>query len=87
MGEKLTKNPMGYKKVLPLLIKMSLPIMLSMLIQSLYNIVDSYFVSQISEKALRATSLSYPIQIIIIGFFKIQSSIFSMAWIDRIIYF
>lgn len=68
MGENLNKNPMGYKKVLPLLIKMSLPIMLSMLIQSLYNIVDSYFVSQISEKALRATSLSFPIQIIIIGF-------------------
>lgn len=68
MGERLHKNPMGYKRVLPLLIKMSLPIMLSMLIQSLYNITDSYFVSQISEKALRATSLSYPIQIIIIAF-------------------
>ena len=68
MGDSLHKNPMGYKKVLPLLIKMSLPIMLSMLIQSLYNITDSYFVSKISEKALRATSLSYPIQIIIIAF-------------------
>lgn len=68
MEERLHKNPMGYKKILPLLIKMSLPIMLSMLIQSLYNITDSYFVSQISEKALRATSLSYPIQIIIIAF-------------------
>ena len=68
MGENSNKNPMGYKKVLPLLIKMSLPIILSMLIGSLYNIVDSYFVSKISEKALRATSLAYPIQIIIIGF-------------------
>lgn len=68
MEKRLNKNPMGYKKILPLLIKMSLPIMLSMLIQSLYNITDSYFVSKISEKALRATSLSYPIQIIIIGF-------------------
>ena len=68
MGERLHKNHMGYKKVLPLLIKMSLPLMISMLIQSLYNITDSYFVSQISEKALRATSLSYPIQIIIIAF-------------------
>ena len=68
MEERLHKNPMGYKKILPLLIKMSLPIMLSMLIQSLYNITDSFFVSKISEKALRATSLSYPIQIVIIGF-------------------
>lgn len=68
MNERLHKNPMGYKKIFPLLIKMSLPIMLSMLIQSLYNITDSFFVSQISEKALRATSLSYPIQIVIIGF-------------------
>ncbi len=68
MGERLHKNPMGYKEILPLLIKMSLPIMLSMFIQSLYNITDSYFVSQISEKALRATSLSYPIQIVIIAF-------------------
>ncbi len=68
MGERLHKNPMGHKEILPLLIKMSLPIMLSMLIQSLYNITDSFFVSQISEKALRATSLSFPIQIVIIGF-------------------
>lgn len=68
MKEKRLKNPMGYQEIFPLLIKMSLPIMLSMLIQSLYNITDSYFVSQISEKALRATSLSYPIQIVIIGF-------------------
>ena len=68
MGERTHKNPMGYKEILPLLIKMSLPIMLSMLIQSLYNITDSFFVSKISEKALRATSLSYPIQIIIISF-------------------
>lgn len=58
---------MGHEKILPLLIKMSLPVMLSMFIQSLYNIVDSYFVAQISEKALRAASLSYPIQIIIIA--------------------
>ena len=68
MTETKHKNPMGHKDILPLLIKMSLPIMISMLIQSLYNITDSYFVSQISEKALRATSLSYPIQIVIIGF-------------------
>lgn len=60
-------NPMGYEDVPTLLAKMSLPIMLSMLIQSLYNITDSYFVSQYSEKALRATSISFPIQILIIA--------------------
>ena len=68
MTEKNYKNPMGYKEIFPLLIKMSLPIMLSMLIQALYNITDSYFVAKMSEKAFRATSLSYPIQIVIIGF-------------------
>ena len=61
------RNPMGHEKILPLLIKMSLPVMLSMFIQSLYNVVDSYFVAKISEKALRAASLSYPIQIIIVA--------------------
>ncbi len=66
--KRLHRNPMGHEDVLPLLIRMSLPIMLSMLIQSLYNITDSFFVSKISEKALRATSLSFPIQIVIIGF-------------------
>lgn len=65
--ERKIKNPMGYEEILPLLVKMSIPVMLSMLIQSLYNIVDSYFVSKISEKSLRATSLSYPLQIIIVG--------------------
>lgn len=60
-------NPMEYENTLSLLIKMSLPVILSMLIQSLYNVVDSYFVAKLSEKALRATSLAYPIQIIIIA--------------------
>lgn len=61
------ENPMGFEPVLPLIIKMSLPAMLSMFIQSLYNIVDSFFVSKISEEALRATSLSFPVQILIIA--------------------
>ncbi len=68
MENKIVKNPMGHENILPLLLKMSFPAMLSMLIQSLYNITDSYFVAQISEKALRATSISYPVQIIIVGF-------------------
>jgi putative MATE family efflux protein len=69
LEEKITKdNPMGYGNILKLLITMSLPAMFSMFIQSLYNIVDSYFVAKISEKALRATSMSYPVQIFIIAF-------------------
>ncbi len=62
------ENPMGTEPILPLLAKMSVPVIFSMLISSLYNLVDSYFVAQISEKALRAVSLSYPIQLIIIAF-------------------
>lgn len=60
-------NKMGVKPILPLLLSMSLPIVFSMFIQSLYNMVDSYFVSLISEKAFRAVSLSFPIQQIIIS--------------------
>lgn len=47
---------MKEKKILPLVLSMSLPMMLSMLVNSLYNIVDSYFVAQISEQAMTALS-------------------------------
>lgn len=50
-----------------LLLSMSLPMMISMLVQALYNIVDSIFVSQINEYALRAVSLAFPIQSLMIG--------------------
>lgn len=50
-----------------LLISMSLPMMISMLVQALYNIVDSIFVAQISEYALRAVSLAFPIQSLMIA--------------------
>lgn len=56
------KNPMEYKKVFPLLMSMAIPPMISMLIQSLYNIIDSIFVSQLGEEALTAVSLIYPLQ-------------------------
>jgi putative MATE family efflux protein len=52
-----------------LIIQMSLPAMLSMITQALYNIVDSIFVAKISEDALTALSLSFPIQMIIISIF------------------
>ncbi len=53
---------MKEKPVLPLLMSMALPMMLSMLVNSLYNIVDSYFIAKISEDAMTAISLVYPVQ-------------------------
>lgn len=53
---------MKERKVLPLVLSMSLPMVLSMAVNSLYNIVDSYFVAKISENAMTALSLVYPIQ-------------------------
>jgi putative MATE family efflux protein len=55
---------MGSAPMLPLIIKMSLPSMFSMLIQALYNIVDSIFVSRLGEYALSAVSLIFPIQML-----------------------
>lgn len=59
------QNKMGVMPILKLLLTMAIPLMLSLLVQSLYNIVDSIYVSRISEKALTATSLAYPVQILI----------------------
>ena len=56
---------MKEKKILPLVLSMSLPMVLSMLVNSLYNIIDSYFVAKISENAMTALSLVYPLQILI----------------------
>ena len=53
---------MKEKPVLPLILSMSLPMVLSMLVNSLYNIADSFFVAQISEEAMTALSLVYPVQ-------------------------
>lgn len=60
-------NAMGSKKVMPLLISMSVPPMISMLIQALYNIVDSMYVARVSEDALTAVSLAYPLQNLILA--------------------
>ena len=62
-----TENKMGVMSVNRLLITMSLPMMISMLVQALYNIVDSIFVSKINEYALRAVSLAFPIQSLMIA--------------------
>ncbi len=62
------ENKMGYVPIPRLLYQMSLPMMLSMLVQALYNIVDSIFVAQINENALTAVSLAFPIQSLMIAF-------------------
>lgn len=61
------ENKMGVMPVGKLLMSMSLPMMISMLIQALYNIVDSIFVAQIGENALTAVSLAFPIQMLTIS--------------------
>lgn len=66
--EKRSDLKMGTAPMLPLIISMALPAMFSMLVQALYNVVDSYFVSKISEDALTAVSLAYPIQMLLIAF-------------------
>ncbi len=62
-----TENKMGVMPVNKLLITMSLPMMISMLVQALYNVVDSVFVSMISEDALAALSMAFPMQNLLIG--------------------
>ena len=64
----LRENKMGVMPVGKLLVNMALPMIISMLIQALYNVVDSVYVSQISESAVTALSLAFPIQNIQIGF-------------------
>lgn len=53
---------MKEKPVLPLVLKMALPMVISMLVNSLYNIVDSFFVAQVSEDTMTAISIVYPLQ-------------------------
>lgn len=65
--EQTKENKMGTMPVNKLLISMSLPMMASMLVQALYNIVDSIFVSRINENALTAVSLAFPIQTLMIA--------------------
>jgi len=56
------ENKMGVMPVKKLILNMSLPMMVSMLVQALYNVVDSVFVSRVSQDALNAVSLSFPMQ-------------------------
>ncbi len=63
----MEENKMGVMPIDKLILSMSLPIMISMLVQALYNIVDSIFVSRISENALTAVSMAFPIQNLMIA--------------------
>ena len=58
MDQKFMKE----KNILPLVLSMSLPMVISMAVNSLYNIIDSFFVAKVSENAMTALALVYPIQ-------------------------
>ena len=64
----LQENKMGVMPVGKLIVNMALPMIISMLVQALYNVVDSIYVSQISESAVTALSLAFPVQNMQIGF-------------------
>ena len=53
---------MKTRPIFPLLLSMSLPMVISMLVNSLYNIIDSFFVAKISEDAMTSLSLVFPVQ-------------------------
>lgn len=65
--ERQPENKMGVMPINKLLLSTSLPMMISMLVQALYNIVDSIFVAQLGENALTAVSLAFPIQSLMIA--------------------
>ena len=68
MEQNIKENKMGYVPTGKLLFSMAIPMMISMLVQALYNIVDSIFVSEISEDALTAVSLAFPLQTLMLAF-------------------
>ncbi|MBL1226150.1 MATE family efflux transporter [Enterococcus sp. BWR-S5] len=63
----MEKNKLAQGRILPLIISMSLPPIFSMVVQSLYNIVDSVFVAKISSEALTALSVAFPVQNLILA--------------------
>ena len=67
MTETRKENKMGVMPIPKLLITMSLPMIISMLVQALYNVVDSMFVAQLNEDALTAVSLAFPVQNLMIA--------------------
>ena len=67
MEQLRTENKMGTMPIRKLLITMSLPMIISMLVQAMYNVVDSIFVSRLGENALAAVSLAFPVQNLMIA--------------------
>lgn len=68
MSRTVSAARMGTEPLNPLLLSLAIPMMISMLVQALYNVVDSIFVSYVNEAALSAVSLAYPIQNLLIAF-------------------
>ena len=64
----IPSNKMATMPIGKLLVNMALPLVISMLVQALYNVVDSIYVSRISESAVTALSLAFPVQNLLIGF-------------------
>ncbi len=67
INTKAQENKMGVMPVNKLLLNMSLPMMVSMLVQAFYNIVDSIFVAKLNENALTAVSLAFPVQTLLVA--------------------
>ena len=80
--ESIPQNKMGSHHVPSLLIKMSLPMMLSMFVMALYNIVDSVFVSMLSERALTSVTLAFPFQMLLVGV-SVGTAVGSCSLISR----
>ena len=78
----MRENKMGTMPIKPLLISMAAPMMLSMLIQALYNIVDSIYVARIEEYALTAISLAFPLQNLMIAV-SIGIGVGVNAWLSK----
>ena len=79
-----TENKMGVMPVKKLIVMMSLPMMISMMVQALYNVVDSIFVSQINEEALTAVTLAFPMQNLMISKEKIiNDGIFMQRFFEK----
>lgn len=68
MEENVRENKMGTMPIGKLLANMAGPVMVSMLFQALYNIVDSVFVARLSQDAMNAVSLAFPLQMLCIAF-------------------
>lgn len=76
------QNKMGHMPIGKLLLTMSVPMVISMLVQALYNVVDSYFVAKYSNDALNAVSLAYPIQMLMIAV-SVGTSVGMNSYISR----